>query len=165
MNRLAPWSDVQSDRLAAGFMGAAIGRFHDSGPAAGSHDEAVMWKVECLRPFRQHPCERAGVLVIFRPLDRLATAGEVLVHRLAPRPEATLERRERLFGMLATVNPRRAEEDDGVLNVLRLETAQRFEILGENPQWPCFFRFEKFLVAIRERLRVHAEDYFPFFDR
>ena len=58
----------------------------------------------------------------------------MLVHRLAAGPEAALERRQRLLGVLAAVNPRRAEEDDRVLDVLRLEAPKRLEILGENPQ-------------------------------
>jgi hypothetical protein len=149
-------ADIQADRLAAGLICAAIRGFHDPGSAARCHDEAVMRELERLRPLRQEPRQRTGILVVLRPLDGLSAACQVLVDRLAARSESPLERCERLLGMRTAVDPRRAEEHDGVLDILCFEAAQRLEILGENPDWARFFRFEKLVILIGERLKVHA---------
>ena len=70
-----------------------------------------------------------------------------LVHRLAALPDAPLERaRAPARRLLAAVNPRRPEEHDGVLDVLRLEAAERFEILGENAKRACLLAFEELRV-------------------
>ena len=60
--------------------------------------------------------------------------------------------RQRRFGVLAAVNARRAEEHDGVLDVLRAEAAQRLEILGQDADRPGFFAVEEFTIEIRKRL-------------
>ena len=65
---------------------------------------------------------------------------------------APLETFERLLRGFAAVNPRRAEEDDGVLDVLRLEAAERLEILGQDPERARFFALEKLRIEVRERL-------------
>src|SRR5262245_26726930 len=73
------------------------------------------------------------------------------------RHESAFEPLERLACLLWTVDPRRAEEDDGVLNVLRLESPQRFQVLGENAQRARLFALEKLLTSIREWLGLHEE--------
>ena len=59
---------------------------------------------------------------------------------------------ERLFGPLAAVDARGAEEHDSVLDVLRLEAAERFQILGQNSQRAGFVAFEELGIQIRKRL-------------
>ena len=54
--------DIEPLRLA----GAAIGRLHDAGTAAGADDEATLLAVERLRPGRQAPGELPRRLVIDR---------------------------------------------------------------------------------------------------
>ena len=89
----------------------------------------------------------------------------MLVRPSSPRdPTRRSSTLERLLGVLAAVDARRAEEHDGVLDVLRLEAAQRLEILGEDPERARFFGFEKLGIEIRERLRMHGADYFRFSD-
>ena len=56
------------------------------------------------------------------------------------------------FRPLAAVDPRGAEEHHGVLNVLHAESAQGFEVLGQNPDRAGFFAFEKIGIEIRKGL-------------
>jgi hypothetical protein len=46
--------------------------------------------------------------------------------------DTSLQLLERLLGRFAAVNARRAEENNGVLDVLRLEATERLEVFGEN---------------------------------
>ena len=40
-------------------------------------------------------------------------------------------------------------------NVLRLESAERLEVFGKNPERTRFFAVEERRVEVRERLQVH----------
>ncbi len=109
-----------------------------------------------LRPGGQHAGELARLLVVARPLDRLASARQVRLDvGVGFHAVAAHQVTERLFRVLAAVDAGRAEEHDGVLDVLRLEPAQRLEVLGEDSQRPGFFAFEKRRVEVGERLHVH----------
>ena len=74
----------------------------------------------------------------------------------AARLKAPLEPFERFARLLRAVNARRAEEDHRVLDVLRLESAQRFEILGEDTKRASFLALEKLLVPVSKRLGMHG---------
>ncbi len=115
------------------------------GPPPDGDDEPVMLRVESRGPLGQHARQHARVLVVSRPLDRLAAALEMRVRSRCRLPgmESPLEPFERFARLFRAVNPRRSEEDDGVLDVLGLEPAQRFEILGENAKRPCLLAFEE----------------------
>ena len=52
-----------------------------------------------------------------------------------------------VLGVLAAEDARRAEEDDRVLDVLRLESPQRLELLREDSDGPRFLAVEKLLVV------------------
>ena len=65
-------TDVQPDALAAGLVGTAVGPLYDPGAAARAHDETVARLFERQAPLRQPVREIARVLVVARPLDRLA---------------------------------------------------------------------------------------------
>ncbi len=72
-----------------------------------------------------------------------------------PGAEPALETLERLLRVLAAVDARRAEEHDGVLDVLRLEAAQRLEVLGQDADRPGFFALEELGILVGKRLWVH----------
>ena len=111
---------------------------------------------ERLRPLGDQPRQLARLLVIAGPLHRLAPTRQVRVAaRPGPRAEAAFEPLERLFGAFTAVDARRAEEDHGVLDVLRLESTERFEILGEDAERAGFFAVEEFRIGVRQRLRMH----------
>ena len=113
-------ADVEADALAAGLVGAAVGRLHDAGTAARADHEAVPRRFERQAPHRQLVRQLARVLVVARPLDRLAAAlhrGEMRLRARIAAPPQALERARRVG---AAVHARRAEEHDGVLDVLLL---------------------------------------------
>src|SRR4030095_11241976 len=119
----------------------------------------MMLRVERHRPLREHPRQHARVFVVARPLHRFATALEVRI-RLGPcasRLKTPLEAFERLTRLLGAVNASGAEEDYRVLDVLRLESAQWLEILGEDTKRSRFFALEKLLVPVSKRLGMHGE--------
>src|SRR5262245_61465988 len=59
---------------------------------------------------------------------------------------------ERPFGPFAAVDARRTKKHDGVLDVLCLEPAERFQILRQDSQRTRFFTFEEFRIQVRKRL-------------
>ena len=54
------------------------------------------------------------------------------------------------------MDARRAEEDHRVLDVLRFESTQRFEVLGEDTERASFLALEKLLVPVSKRLGMHV---------
>src|SRR6185295_20073246 len=121
--------DVEADRLAARLAGAAVGRLHDAGAAAGGDDEPMVLGLEAQGPGGEQAGQLARLLVVARPFHRLAAAAQfelVFLFRavLAARPQ----RLQRPLGAIAAVDARRSEEDDGVLDLLFLEAAQRLEV-------------------------------------
>ena len=62
------------------------------------------------------------------------------------------EAQQRALRLLPAVDARRAEKDDGVLNIFLTESPQRVEILGENAERASVGTVEKRLVVVRERL-------------
>ncbi len=56
--------DGKADRFAAGFIGAAIGSFHDAGPSAGTDNKAARARAERKRPRGDLVGELARLLVI-----------------------------------------------------------------------------------------------------
>ena len=126
-------SDVESDGLATGFGRSSIRRLHDAGAATRGDDEAVVLRGERLRPLGDQTREFPRLLVITGPLDGFAATGQVRVTLGAdPGAKSALETLERFFGALTAVDARGPEEDDGVLDVLLLETTERLEILSED---------------------------------
>jgi len=63
-----------------------------------------------------------------------------------------LEAQQSPFGALAAVDPCRAEEYDGVLNVGFAKPAQGIEIFCEDTNRPGVCRVEKKLIVVRKRL-------------
>src|SRR6185295_13169336 len=109
--------DVQADRLAAALAGAAVGGLHDAGAAARRHHEAVVLRLQRLRPRGEQPRQLARLLVVAGPLQRLAAAPQLArVGVVGALDAARAQALQRTLGALAAVDPRRAEEDDGVLN-------------------------------------------------
>src|SRR5262249_23281458 len=148
--------DVQADRLPAAFAGAAVGGLHDPGAAARRDDETVILRLQRLGPRREQPRELARLLVVARPLDRLAAASQLFLVgavRVLDAPRA--QTLERAFGPLAAADARRAEEDDRVLDFLLPESAQRLQVLGQDPDRSRLRALQKLLVQIRERLLRH----------
>src|SRR5271168_3805511 len=88
--------DVQPDGPAARVGGAAIGRFHDTGAAAGADHVAVTVRSKALRPLRDQPRELAGLIVIapertFGRNPRRAEEHDRLVYLLAAKDSKRLE--------------------------------------------------------------------------
>jgi hypothetical protein len=72
---------------------------------------------------------------------------------------ALLDARDGARRVLPAVHARGAEEHHGVLDVLFLEPAQRFEVFGENPDGARFLGLQKVLGHVGERLFVaHAKN-------
>ena len=116
------------------------------------------WFSDCRlkRPRGEQPRELPRVLVVARPLEGLAALAQFgLVLRVGLVHAARPQRLQRALGALAAVDPRRSEEDDGVLDLLLLESAQRLEVLGEDPDRPGLVAFEEVRVEIRERLLTY----------
>src|SRR3546814_1429978 len=61
--------DVEADVEAARFRGAAVGRLHDAGPAAGADHEAAVVLGQALRPLGKAARQLAGGLVVARHLE------------------------------------------------------------------------------------------------
>src|SRR5262249_35024821 len=117
---------------------------------------AVILGLQRLGPRREQPRQLARLLVVARPLERLAAAPQLLLVGLvrvldAPRAQTL----QRAFGALAAVHARRAEEDDGILDFLLPESLQRLEVLGQDPDRSRLRALQKLLVQIRERLLRH----------
>ena len=107
-------------------------------------------------PLREEARQLARVLVVARPLERLARAGQLrLVRGVRVARAARPQRPQRPFGALAAVDPRRSEEDDRVLDPLLLEPSERLEVLGENADRARFLAFEKIRVEVRQRRLRH----------
>ena len=117
------------------------------------------WYSDCKRltPRREQPRQLARVLVVARPLDRLARSHELgLELRVGVPHAAGAQRLQRALRALAAVHAGRSEKDHGVLDLLLLEAPQRFQVFGENADRPRFGAFEKLLIQIRERLLRHT---------
>ncbi len=113
--------------LSASLACSQIGGFHDAGPAAGGDDEAMAFGGNGATPLGEQEGEPARVLVIAGhvhgnagTLDSglLFGSGESSRARLLQQIEGTFSRRETLLGLDAAVETSRAEENDGILNVL-----------------------------------------------
>jgi len=106
------------------------------------------------------PPELARLLVVARPLEGAARARQLaLVGVVGVLHAARAKALQRALGALAAVDARRAEEDDGVLNFLLLESAQRLEVLGENPDWARLGALEELRVQVRQRLLGHKRQF------
>ena len=77
------------------------------------------------------------------------------------RTEPALEALERLLRVLAAVDARGAEEHDGVLDVLRLEPAQRLEVLRQDADGSGLFALEELGILVGVRLWVHPSIIIP----
>ena len=164
--------DVEADALAAGLEGAAVGRFHDAGTAARADHEAVVLEAERQAPLGQQMGQAPGVLVVARHRHgapgprqrqalRLGRPGGGRRPGRAPAAGAALEQlllepAEGVVGLLAAADPGRAEEHDRVLDVLRLEAAQRLQVLGHDADRPGFIALEKGGVEKRQLLVRHG---------
>ena len=114
------------------------------------------WFSDCRlkRPRGEEPGELPRVFVVARPLEGLAALGQFgLVLRVDLVHAARPQRLQRALRAVAAVDPRRPEEDDGVLNLLLLESPQRLEVLREDADRPGLVAFEEVRVEVRERLR------------
>jgi hypothetical protein len=143
--------DVETDGLATRLFCAPVGRLHDARSAARGDDEAVVRRSESERPFRQQLRELTGLFVIPRPLDCLAPHSQLRLHLGCwSSLQAIGETRHVRIGMLTTVDPSRAEEDDRVLDVLLLKPPQGLEVLRQNPQGARFVAVKKLAVVVRQ---------------
>src|SRR3546814_6919935 len=121
--RISDWSsDVCSSDLAdveaARFRGAAVGRLHDAGPAAGADHEAAVVLGQALRPLGKAARQLAGGLVVARHLEIALGDDEVGVFLLGA---LLLGHRQAALRLVARQDARRAEEDDGVVAIVALE--------------------------------------------
>ena len=145
--------DVQAHGFAARLLGAAVGGLHDARAAAGRDDEAMVRRGELARPDGQQLRQFARFLVIPRPLHGLPSSDDAFIGlRHGRSREAMHQLCKRRLSVLAAVDAGRAEEHDGVLDVLRAEATQRFQIFGEDAERPAFFAVEEITIEIRERL-------------
>src|SRR5262245_3468321 len=117
----------------------------------------MMSGVQTRGPLGEERRQLARLLVVPRPLHRLLHPAQVIVCSCgALAAKTTKEPLHRLFGVFTTVNPCRAEEHDGVLDVLHFEAAERLEVLGKYAKGTRLFAVEKVRIEIREWLRRHA---------
>ena len=66
------------------------------------------------------------------------------------------ERGKRPFGALAAAGARGAEEDHGVLDVLRPEAPERLEVLGQDADRPRVIAREELRHQVGQGLRIHG---------
>src|SRR5262249_54809259 len=147
--------DIESDALAAGLRGAAIGRLHDPGTAAGTDGEAMARRLEREAPLRQLVRKLAGVFVVSRPFERLAASLQRRRMLRGLRMVPALKALERALGLNAAVDARGAEKDDGVLDVLRFQPPQRLQVLRDDPDRTRVVALQERGIHVRERLFVH----------
>ena len=111
-------------------------------------------------PHRQQAGQFAGVLVVFRPLKGFARFLQlVLIVRVGAVHTARLERLQRALRPLAAVDACRPEKHDRVLDLLAFETAERFEVLGQEADRTRLVAVKKLLVLVRERLLRHSRQF------
>src|SRR6266850_7183292 len=116
----------------------------------------MVFGLEREAPLGQQARELARFLVVARPFERAPALGELgLILLVGVALAARAERAQRELGALAAVDPRRSEEDDRVLDFLLLESAQRLEVLREDPDRPRLGALEELTIQIRERLLRH----------
>src|SRR6185503_11511631 len=70
-------------------------------------------------------------------------------------PPSRAQRLQRALRPLAAVDACGAEKYDRVLDLLLLETAQRLQVLGEDPDRPRFLTLEELGIQIGDRLLRH----------
>src|SRR3546814_11528750 len=112
--RISDWSsDVCSSDLAdveaARFRGAAVGRLHDAGPAAGADHEAAVVLGQALRPLGKAARQLAGGLVVARHLEIALGDDEVGVFLLGA---LLLGHRQAALRLVARQDARRAERSE-----------------------------------------------------
>src|SRR5947209_4601474 len=130
-------ANVQSNRLSAGFAGAAVGSLHDPRPAAGSHNEAVLLIRKCLVPLGKFVGEGARLFVIARHLDGGAESLFLLFVIGRTRRARLVEQRQGALRVREAGKSCRAEEDDSVLYPLAAEARQWFRVFGKDSQHPA----------------------------
>jgi hypothetical protein len=127
--------DVEADALASGLVGAEVGGFHDAGTAAGGDDEAAAAGGNLDGPFGKEKSEAARVFVVAGHVDGGARALQI-VFMVGGREVCFIffYAGEILPGGIASLKARRAEKDNGVLDLLPAKTRERFLIFGEDAQ-------------------------------
>jgi hypothetical protein len=144
--------DVEADGFASGFVGAEVGGFHDAGTTAGGNDEAAAAGGNLNGPFCKKKSEAARVLVVTSHVDgcegllqvlfllRGGSFGVVLFHggQVLPGGGSSLE-------------AGRAEEYDGVLDLLAAKAGERLLILGEDAENASVWTAEEWFVLVGQR--------------
>src|SRR3546814_8597403 len=100
--------DVEADVEAARFRGAAVGRLHDAGPAAGADHEAAVVLGQALRPLGKAARQLAGGLVVARHLEIALGDDEVGVFLLGA---LLLGHRQAALRLVARPDARRRSEE------------------------------------------------------
>ncbi len=115
---------VDAGRLA----GALVGRFHDSGTAAGTDDETGILALQVFRPFGQPPRQLARGLVIGGHFQIALGGGDV----------ATLVLRglQPLFRLVAGNEPGGTEKNHRVADLELLEAGLGLHVFGKDAQSP-----------------------------
>src|SRR5690242_8441512 len=99
-------------------------------------------------PLRQLVRDGPGVFVVAGPFDRLAAATQRLGKLARALTVALAQALQRAGRFLAAVHARGSEEDDGVLDVLLLQAAERLEVFRENA--------DRARIVALEELRIHV---------
>jgi hypothetical protein len=160
-------ADVEAHGFAAGLVCASVGGFHDAGATAAGDDEAMTARGYLFGPGGEHMGELAGVFVVASHFDgglgalelqlRGLTGGDLrglgglLVAGRGLHGAGVFQEFQFMAGFFATVKARRAEEDDGVLNLLAAEAGERLHVLGDDADEAAIGAVEEGGVLIGQR--------------
>src|ERR1017187_5941389 len=149
-NLLEGQVDVEADSLAARFVGAAVGRFHDARPAAGAHHKTVARLADGLSPLGNHEGQLARVFVIAR-VSKIGLGAANPLLGLGSVTDGCPQLLQRGLRLFLAAEAGGAEEDDGVLNALAAEFRQRLLILGQDAQNAAVGTVQELLVLVSQR--------------
>ena len=151
-------SDVESDRWRADFAGPPVGGFHDAG-AATSHDHGAA--VRTTQPGTADDAAQLPGGLVVAALRQQALGNDVpaaesdVVRRESELP---IDRRQPPLRRRALVDPRAAEDDDRIGDVMLSQKRLRLEIFELQPQAARFVFLQEAQVFIGRAVAAAAAD-------
>src|SRR5271157_3018557 len=126
VGHLLEWEvDVHPDGLAPGLGRAEVGGLHNARPSAGADHETMALLADGLRPLGYKISQPAGIFVVACHLHVGPGSPDALLlfQRRRRRRARLFQHLQRLLCLRPAVKPRRAEENDGVLDAFATEAA------------------------------------------
>lgn len=140
--------DVEADALATGLVGAKVGGFHDAGSSAGGDNEAVPAGGNLDGPLGQHVGELARVFVVAGHVNAGLGALQIAFALRGGCSLVLLEVGKAFRRISVPLKARRAEKDNGVLDLLAAKAGERFLIFGEHAENAAIGAVEEGFVLV-----------------